>query len=159
MLQRYSEVFRSVLMASDAALVALAWLAAYTLRFHGNVDAPLGVPALRPYLELLLAIVPVYTLIFRARGLYRPWRAGTLWQELVALVTANGIGLLALIAVSFFARSYFYPAPCCCSSSRSRACCWSARGWCCVAGSVPCEAVATISATCWWQALASWPDT
>lgn len=108
MLQRYSEVFRSLLMAADAVLVAAAWLAAYALRFHGHLDAPLGVPALQPYLELLLAIVPGYVLIFRARGLYRPWRAGTLWRELAAVVTANATGLVALVALSFFVRSYFY---------------------------------------------------
>src|SRR5208337_2575133 len=47
MLNRHGEVFRTLLGASDLALVAASWLAAYGLRFRLGFDAPLGVPEFR----------------------------------------------------------------------------------------------------------------
>ncbi len=108
MLARYSEIFRSLLLVCDLGLVAASWVAAYYLRFHAALDAPLGVPGLRPYAELLVVILPLWILIYRARGLYRPWRAGSLLREMAAVVTANATGVVALVAISFFLRSYFY---------------------------------------------------
>ncbi len=108
MLNRYSEVFRSLLFVSDLVLVAASWIAAYHLRFFSYLEAPRGVPELRPYAELLVAILPIWVLLFRARGLYEPWRSGSLVREMGAVVTANAMGIVALVAISFFLRSYFY---------------------------------------------------
>ena len=108
MLSRYSEVFRSLLLVSDLSLVAASWMAAYYVRFHGSIEAPLGVPGVRPYAELLVVILPLWLLFFRSRGLYRPWRSRSLPHEIGAVVAANAMGVIALIAISFFLRSYFY---------------------------------------------------
>lgn len=108
MLARYSEVFRSILILSDLVLVALAWLAAYYIRFHASLDAPRGIPGVRPYAELLVVILPLWAILLRSRGLYRPWRSRSLSPEVAALVAANGMGVIALVAISFFLRSYFY---------------------------------------------------
>jgi hypothetical protein len=45
MLHRYSDVFRTLIGLVDLAWIAVAWLAAYALRFHAGWPAPLGVPA------------------------------------------------------------------------------------------------------------------
>ncbi len=108
MLSRYSEVFRSLLLVSDLSLVAASWMAAYYVRFHGSIEAPLGVPGVRPYAELLVVILPLWLLFFRSRGLYRPWRSRSLPREIGAVIAANAMGVIALIAISFFLRSYFY---------------------------------------------------
>jgi FlaA1/EpsC-like NDP-sugar epimerase len=107
-LSRYSEVFRSFLLVSDLTLVAVSWMAAYYVRFHGSLETPRGVPGFRPYAELLVVILPLWLLLFRARGLYRPWRSRSLPHEIGAVIAANGMGVIALIAISFFLRSYFY---------------------------------------------------
>jgi Undecaprenyl-phosphate glucose phosphotransferase len=107
-LQRYSEIFRTFLMLSDMVLLAGSWLAAYWFRFHGSLEASQGIPDFRPYAELLLAILPIHLLLYRARGLYQPWRAGTLGREVAAVMAANVTGIVTLVFLSFFLRSYFY---------------------------------------------------
>ena len=60
MLYRYSEVFRTTLALVDVALVAIAWVGSYWLRFYsGLFEAPLGIPPFEAYLYPLIAIVPL----------------------------------------------------------------------------------------------------
>ena len=109
MLYRHSEVFRTMLGVSDAVLVAAAWLAAYWLRFDsGLFAAPLGVPPLRQYLYPLAVIVPLWVLLFRSYGLYEPQRTGALLSEAGTVLRASATGVVLLIAVTFFERSYSY---------------------------------------------------
>jgi len=107
-LYRYSEVFRSLLMASDVVLVAGAWLLAYWLRFHAGIPAPLGIPPFEAYLPPLLLICPVWLVLFRTYGLYEPRRTGSLLSETGVVLRATLVGVLILVAVTFFVRSYFF---------------------------------------------------
>ena len=109
MLYRYSEVFRTMLAVADAALVASAWIAAYWLRFDsGYFAAPLGVPPFVQYVYPLGLIVPLWLLLFRSHGLYAPHRTGSLLREAGEVLRATAIGVGVLVAITFFARSYFY---------------------------------------------------
>ncbi len=108
MLYRYSEVFRTSLLLADMWLVASSWLAAYYIRFHTVFPAPLGVPEFQAYLPPLLVILPLWVGLFRARGLYEPQRMGTLPRELSGVLRATTAGVVVLVAISFFLRSYFY---------------------------------------------------
>ena len=108
MLYRYSEVFRSLLMLFDGVLVAACWLGAYGLRFHVGLPTPLGVPEFQSYLSLLLLIVPLWFVLYRSFGLYSPRRSGSIYAESFQLLRANALGVLALVAITFFLRSYFY---------------------------------------------------
>jgi Undecaprenyl-phosphate glucose phosphotransferase len=105
---RHSEIFRSLFIAADLSIVGLAWLAAYALRFHAGLPAPLGVPALELYLQPLLVIVPLWFVLFRARGLYEPMRTGSLLTEVGQVIRATGTGVVLLVALSFFVRSASY---------------------------------------------------
>ena len=108
MLYRYSEVFRSLLMASDVALVAGAWLLGYWLRFNAGIPAPLGIPPFEAYLPPLLVICPVWLVLFRTYGLYEPRRMGSLLSEAGVVLRATAVGVMFLVAVTFFVRSYFF---------------------------------------------------
>src|SRR5208283_5472989 len=108
MLNRHGEVFRTLLGASDLALVAASWLAAYGLRFRLGFDAPLGVPEFRSYVMLLALILPLWFVLFRARGLYEAQRTSSLWRESSQVFTATAIGVGILVVATFFFRSYFY---------------------------------------------------
>jgi len=107
-LYRYSEVFRGLMMAADLALVTAAWLAAYALRFHTGLPVPKGVPELQPYLEALLVIGPLWLVLFRRQGLYEPHRSRSILAEAGEVLRATAVGVLVLVAVSFFLRSYYY---------------------------------------------------
>jgi Undecaprenyl-phosphate glucose phosphotransferase len=108
LLHRYSEVFRTLLMVADVTLIAGAWLAAYWLRFHTGIPAPLGIPEFRSYLVPIALIVPLWLFLFRSYGLYEPLRTGSLLSEAWRIIRATAAGVVVLIAVTFFARSYYY---------------------------------------------------
>ena len=108
MLHRYSEVFRTLLMLADVTLIAASWLAAYWLRFHTGLPAPLGVPEFQAYLYPIAVIVPLWLLLFRSHGLYEPLRTGSLLSEAGGVIRATALGVVLLVALSFFARSYYY---------------------------------------------------
>jgi Undecaprenyl-phosphate glucose phosphotransferase len=108
MLYRYSEVFRTSLLLVDLLLVASSWLAAYSIRFYTVFDAPLGVPLFEAYLPPLALILPLWFVLFRSRGLYEPQRTGSLFGEIGRVVGATAFGVMALVAITFFYRSYFY---------------------------------------------------
>jgi len=108
-LYRYSEVFRTILVLVDATLVAGAWVASYWIRFDSGLFAvPLGVPPFEAYLYPLVVMVPLWLVLFRSHGLYQPQRTASTLHEASAVVRASAIGVLLLVAVTFFTRSYFY---------------------------------------------------
>jgi Undecaprenyl-phosphate glucose phosphotransferase len=108
MLYRYSEIFRTAMFVADMTLVAGSWLAAYWLRFYAGFEAPHGVPDLNAYFQPLALILPLWAFLFRGRGLYEPQRTGSLLRESTSVVRATVTGVVVLVAVTFFARSYFY---------------------------------------------------
>jgi len=107
-LQRYHEIFRSLLIASDLSLVALCWGAAFFLRFYTVFPAPLGIPELEAYGPPLLVILPVWALVFRSQGLYEPRRTGHFLAEAGLVLRASTLALMGLVAMAFFLRSYSY---------------------------------------------------
>jgi Undecaprenyl-phosphate glucose phosphotransferase len=99
------------MLAGDLGLVVGAWLAAYFTRFY-VVGPPVlhgVVPPLRPYLLMLLPILIVWGVSFRAFGLYRPRRIGSHLSEAADIAKASSMGGLVLVAVmTFFFRTYDY---------------------------------------------------
>jgi exopolysaccharide biosynthesis polyprenyl glycosylphosphotransferase len=103
LLYRYSEVFRSLLVFADATLVCAAWLAAWWLSVAAGWTEP--EPGLRSHASLLLAIGPLFLLLFRGRGLYQPQRTGSLLHEAGGVTQATAMGVVSLVALTFFAGS------------------------------------------------------
>ena len=108
MLYRYSEVFRTLLIALDLALVTGAWLGAYSIRFKTAIPVPLGVPPLIDYLVPLAVVLPVFFGLFQSHGLYAARRMDSPLGEASAVIRSTAIGVFGLAALSFFFRSYFY---------------------------------------------------
>ncbi|MAJ60203.1 MAG: undecaprenyl-phosphate glucose phosphotransferase [bacterium TMED88] len=102
LLYRYGEVLRTLLIASDLALVATAWLGAYWIRFFTVLEAPMGVPSLTAYVAALSAILPVGWILLRRQGLYQAKRFGSLLSESLDIVKATLAGVMILLAASFF---------------------------------------------------------
>ncbi|HJR51995.1 MAG TPA: undecaprenyl-phosphate glucose phosphotransferase [Gemmatimonadales bacterium] len=111
MLKAYSRLLEQAMLAGDLVLVAGSWLLAYWLRFH-VVGPPLpyeDVPPLADYLLMLLPILVVWGVAFRAFGLYRPRRIGSHLSEAADVAKASTMGALVLVAVmTFFFRGYDY---------------------------------------------------
>jgi Undecaprenyl-phosphate glucose phosphotransferase len=108
-LKAHSRLLEQGMLAGDLLLVAGCWLAAYALRFY--VIGPLqnDVPPLADYLLMLLPILVVWGLCFRAFGLYRPRRIGSHLSEAADVAKASTMGALVLVAVmTFLFRGYDY---------------------------------------------------
>jgi len=107
-LYRNSEIFRSLIVAADLGIVALAWAGAYAARFLSGAAAPLGVPDFELYLQPLIVILPLWFYLFRSRGLYEPMRTGSMFVEATNVLRATAVGVVLLLALSFFVRTASY---------------------------------------------------
>jgi len=105
MLQRYSEIFRTLLLVADLGLVALSWAGAYLLRFQMFPPATGWNPDTYLYGAGLAVSVAFWN--FRARGLYEPMRTGSLWRETGNVVAAIALTLVVLLAVDAALRTFF----------------------------------------------------
>jgi len=110
-LKAHQKFLEHLMLAGDLALVAASWILSYFIRFdvlgpalhHGDV------PPLGPYLLLLLPILIVWGVSFRAFDLYRPRRIGSHLSEAADIAKASSMGALVLVAVmTFLFRGYEY---------------------------------------------------
>ena len=109
MLKRHSQFLESVLFLFDLTVICACWIASYHLRFlEGLAPVDKGVPPLDIYLSLLLPIVFVWGLSFRAFNLYRPRRMGSHVAEFFDIAKANTLSVLVLVALTFFVRQFEY---------------------------------------------------
>jgi len=109
MLKRHSEFLKSLLFLFDMTIICVCWVAAYYIRFSEALfPVTKGVPPLLPYLLLLVPIVVVWGISFRAFDLYRPRRMSSRTAEFVDIAKANTLSVLILVALTFFVREYEY---------------------------------------------------
>ena len=110
MLKAYSRLLEQLMLAADLLLVGLCWLLAYGCASTWRARrCRTRDPARSPYLLMLLPILLVWGVSFRAFGLYRPRRIGSHLSEAVDIAKASTMGVLVLVAVmTFFFRGYDY---------------------------------------------------
>ena len=110
MLKAHSRLLEQVMLAGDLFLVAASWLLAYLTRFYVVGPPPRhGIPPLEPYLLMLLPILIVWGVSFRAFDLYHPRRMGSRLSEVAGIAKASTMGALVLVSVmTFFFREYDY---------------------------------------------------
>jgi Undecaprenyl-phosphate glucose phosphotransferase len=110
MLKAHSKLLEHIMLAGDLLVVAVCWLLAYVARFY-VLGPPLRseIPPLYPYLLMLLPILVVWGVSFRAFDLYRPRRIASHLSEAADLAKASSLGALVLVAVmTFLFREYEY---------------------------------------------------
>ena len=110
MLKAHSRVLEQLMLVGDLLLVAACWLAAYGIRFYvAGPPSRHGTPPIEPYLLMLLPILIVWGISFRAFDLYRPRRIGSRLSEVTYISKASTMGALFLVSVmNFFFREYDY---------------------------------------------------
>ena len=91
----------------DACTIAAAFSLAYLLRFFWEVVPAPDSPPVGPYLALLPVLVPVWISVFAAYGLYRE-RLQSFFDEALRVTSAVSVGMMALLAGSFFYRQFSY---------------------------------------------------
>lgn len=107
MLKKHSMLFKNLLFIFDLVLIALTWVLAYYLRFYGNlIPVYYDIHPLKPYLFLILPILFIWGLIFRAFDLYRPRRTSTHFAEVLDISKACTFALVILVSLTFFVRKF-----------------------------------------------------
>lgn len=109
MLKERSQLFMSMFVAADLAVLALAWALAYVFRFVVPViPVTKGTPPVVNYLTLLPVIFAIWGLVFRGAGLYDPMRGAAESSERRRIVRAASLAMLIFTAVSFvvFEKAY-----------------------------------------------------
>jgi Undecaprenyl-phosphate glucose phosphotransferase len=108
MTNRTSHPLTAWFLAWDVGLTALAWLAAYWVRFDsGLMRVTKSVPAFASYVGSLPLIVILAFVVYRVAGMYEVHRMRRFREELAAV--ARGVALLALaVMAASFARQAHY---------------------------------------------------
>ena len=109
MLKRHSQFLQSLLFLFDLALISACWITAYYMRFRGGwalVDK--GIPRFDMYLWVLVPILVVWGVCFKAFNLYRPRRMGSHLAEVLDIAKANSLSVLILVVLTFFVRQFEY---------------------------------------------------
>jgi exopolysaccharide biosynthesis polyprenyl glycosylphosphotransferase len=91
----------------DSCTIAAAFALAYLLRFYWEVVPASDSPPAQPYFAILPVLVPVWITIFAAYGLYRDRLQG-FFDEALRVASAVSVGLMMLLAGSFFYRQFSY---------------------------------------------------
>ena len=111
MLKAYSRLLEQIMLAGDLLVVLGCWFLAYLMRFF-LIGPPLrhqDVPPLGPYLLMVVPILVVWGISFRAFDLYRPRRIGSRLSEVADVAKASSVAALVLVALmTFFFRDYDY---------------------------------------------------
>jgi Undecaprenyl-phosphate glucose phosphotransferase len=109
MLKRHVQFLQSLLFLFDLATISACWMAAYYIRFvDGWGPVNKGVPPLEIYIYLLVPILIVWGVSFRAFNLYRPRRMGSHLAEVFDIAVANSLSVLILVGLTFFVRQFEY---------------------------------------------------
>ncbi|MFM7735335.1 MAG: undecaprenyl-phosphate glucose phosphotransferase [Alphaproteobacteria bacterium] len=109
MLKERHQMFAGLFVAADLAVLGLAWVASYALRFvFPLVPVTKGTPPAGNYLALLPVIWAIWGVTLRASGLYDPMRGRSGSSERRRLVRASSLAMLVFTAVSFlfFEKAY-----------------------------------------------------
>lgn len=107
MLKKHSKFFESLLLLADWFTLSVAWVSSYYLRFYsGIIPVYKGIPPFKIYLTLLVFMIPLWGLVFKVFGLYRPRRVSTRFYEIVDIGKASTFATLILVSLTFLYRQY-----------------------------------------------------
>lgn len=94
---------------TDISAIIASFLLAYYLRFSEILfPAHKGIPSLEVYLRAMVAVIPIYLLIFRSYQLYRPERHIRRIYELLNVIKAVTVATVFLMALTFIYREFSY---------------------------------------------------
>lgn len=109
MLKKHNQLFLTLMIVTDLVMVMVAWFAAYYARFYlGFIPAPMGIPSVWVYINLLPMILVVWFFALRFGDLYSPMRSDSRFHEYYRIFKAATIGSVMVMAATFFYREHSY---------------------------------------------------
>jgi Undecaprenyl-phosphate glucose phosphotransferase len=109
MLKTHSKFFETLVLLLDWITLSCSWVLAYYIRFYiPIIPTHKGIPSFYTYIALLIIMIPLWGIVFKAMGLYRPRRISSRVAEIMDIAKATSIATIILITLTFFiARQEF----------------------------------------------------
>lgn len=110
MIREHQKYFNMILVLADVAVIIIALLLAWYLRFETSTFGNIGSSGLgfTYYMIPLVVIVPMYIILYYIFGLYRPKRTNTLISEVGDIIKANFCGLVMITTLLFLLEAVDY---------------------------------------------------
>ena len=107
MLKKHSKFFETMVLLLDCVTLSCSWILAYYVRFYiPIIPVSKGIPPFYTYITLLLIMLPIWYIVFKAFGLYRPRRISSKIAEVIDIAKGTTIAILILVSLTFFVRKY-----------------------------------------------------
>jgi len=107
MLKKHSKFFETLVLLFDWIALSVSWMLAYYLRFYFPViPVSKGIPPFLTYLSLLIFMLPLWYIVFKSFGLYRPRRISSKFAEIVDIAKGTTIAIMFFLSLTFFVRKY-----------------------------------------------------
>ena len=106
MIKDNQKYFNRLHVLIDAVVVALAYWIAWLLRFETDIfGVPIKTLTFGQYMLPLVALIPLYLILYSAFSLYTAKRVQGRRLEFANIVKANSIGVLLFLSGSFFIKN------------------------------------------------------
>ena len=106
MIKDNQKYFNRLHVLIDAAVIALAYWLAWLLRFETNIfGVPIKTLTFGQYMLPLVALIPLYLILYSAFSLYTAKRVQGRRLEFANIIKANSIGVLLFLSGSFFIKN------------------------------------------------------
>ncbi|MFQ5964397.1 MAG: undecaprenyl-phosphate glucose phosphotransferase [Candidatus Scalinduaceae bacterium] len=107
MLKKHSKFFETLVLLFDWVTLSISWVLAYYLRFYiPIIPVSKGFSSLYIYVTLLIIMIPLWGIVFKAFGLYRPRRISSRIAEVMDIAKATTVATLILVTLTFFVKRY-----------------------------------------------------
>ncbi len=107
MLKKHSKFFETLVLFLDWITLSCSWILAYYVRFYiPIIPTHKGIPSFYTYVTLLIIMIPLWFIVFKSLGLYRPRRVSSKVAEIIDIVKATSIATLILVSLTFFVARY-----------------------------------------------------
>jgi len=107
MLKKHSKFFETMVLFLDCVTLSCSWILAYYVRFYiPIIPVSKGIPPFYTYITLLLIMLPLWYIVFKMFGLYRPRRISSKIAEVWDIAKGTTIAILILVSLTFFVRKY-----------------------------------------------------
>jgi Undecaprenyl-phosphate glucose phosphotransferase len=111
-LKRYNRLLVAIHVAADTLSGALAFVAAYLVRFEtGLFSAPKGRPDFHEYLVLLPFVAVLVPLAFQIQGLYRLRRGRTRVDDFFAVLVGSVLTVIGGVTGTLYFHTYYLADP------------------------------------------------
>src|ERR1051325_8040641 len=101
MLKRYSEFFKSLMLANDLFFLSVSWWIAFWLRFFSGLIPEPENYLLQAYVIAWLLILATWSAVFLLLDLYRPRRISSHLREAADIIKGSSLAVLVFLGIIF----------------------------------------------------------